>query len=254
MMRKASSESPDNPAAAGAGVEPADPPTEERLYLRAARKIAAMIVETGLEPGQRLPSEADLAETLHVSRATVREAVVALDVSGVVQLRRSASATVRDPSARLIDGAFRREGGPFEILKVRRLIEPEAAQLAAQKATRDDCDAMEAAIERMLDENQAGFRTEHGDRDFHLEIAKASGNSVLAGVIADLWRMRQQGRLWSILDNLTDISVRRSRAVYEHMRILEAIRAKAPERAAEAMGAHIDTTYQSVLLSFAVED
>lgn len=253
-MRKAEVRLSDNSDARSSQDRKADAPSEERLYLKAARRIAALIAEARLEPGARLPSEADLAETLHVSRATIREAVVALDVSGVVRLRRNASAVVRDPTARLIDTAFHREGGPFEILSVRRLIEPESARLAAEKATPAECDAMEAAIERMLDENQAGFQTEHGDRDFHLEIAKAAGNSVLAGVVSDLWRMRQQGRLWSILDQLSDIATRRSRAVYEHMRILEAIRARAPERAAEAMTAHIDTTYQSVMLTVGPEE
>lgn len=231
--------SSDNPSRIAAG-------RDARLYVPVAQAIVELIAAHGLQQGDRLPAEADLARRLAVSRATLREAIVALDVSGIVRLRRGASAVVNDPSAHLANGRTRQEGSPFEILDVRLMLEPEAARLAAEQADAAACDRIEAAIERLIGETRAGRLTVSADRDFHVGVAEASGNSVLAELVGDVWRMRVLVGLWPRLDQTQSSVAHRSRAVFQHMRILEAIRARDPQRAAAAMRSHIETTREMV--------
>lgn len=226
-------------AETGAETDAERPPAQERLYAVTAERIVAYIAASGLERGDRLPSEKELSEMLAVSRPTIREAVVALEVAGALELRRNVGAVIRRAGARLPRRLTETEPGPFELLDIRQQLEPWAARLAAEHATPEHCAAMEAAIERMASETRAGVTTEYGDRDFHLEIARASGNSALPEIISTLWAARTEGMLWQQLERQTDISGERTRAVFDHMRILAAIREKDGEKAEKAMRAHL---------------
>ncbi len=212
---------------------------DERLYVRTSREIRAYLRASGIGEGARLPSETELSRILGVSRATVREAIVALEVSGVLAVRRNVGAVVLNLDSELQVQAISSEAGPFEQVQVRTLLEPEAARLAAINRTPEQCDRMENAIEMMVNENQAGFASEDGDMQFHLAIASASGNSLLASHIESLWEMRHQGKLWPQLQRSVDISTMRTRAVFQHMRILESIRSKNAEGAKQAMAQHL---------------
>ncbi len=223
---------PDN--AAGGGERPA-----RRLYAEAAEGIRRLMRARGLGKGERLPSEMELATALDVSRATVREALVALEVSGAIAVRRNAGAVVVDPTRSLPNRVTGREGGPYEQLEVRVLVEPQAAMLAAHNRTPEACAAMERALERMRGKPEISDELEYGDRDFHLEIARASSNSVLFSTIEALWRMRTQGKLWLQLQSQADMADRRWRAIRDHERILSAIRAGDPAAAQAAMLVHL---------------
>ena len=107
----------------------------ERLYVRVARRIADLVARGEVQPGDKLPSERDLAEMLKVSRPTIREAMIALEVSGLIEVRTGSGIYVRahpDPSLDLVrdDGI-----GPFDILELRLMVEPDAAALAAERMT-----------------------------------------------------------------------------------------------------------------------
>ncbi len=222
-------------------VETGEERPARRLYAEAAERIRQLMAERKLMPGDRLPTEMELAALLDVSRATVREALVALEVSGVLVMRRNAGAIVRDPERRLSLMVMVREGGPFEQIEVRRMVEPQAAMLAAQYRTKANLDAMERALDRMHVENRTGYLSEEGDRGFHLEIARASGNSVLLGTVEDLWRMRSEGQLWPQVQRRVDFDISRPKAEREHARILAAIRGGDPAGAQAAMTVHLAT-------------
>ncbi|MCI4661365.1 MAG: FCD domain-containing protein [Neomegalonema sp.] len=230
---------------------------EERLFMDVAKRILEEVQKRGLTSGDRLIPEIELAQLLSVSRATVREAIVALDVMGIVRVRRGASAVILTPNASLVsvtaqqDPHLAQAWSPVQIQHARILLEPEAASLAARHASEDDCAAMESAVERSLTEQKKGFMSEFGDRDFHLIIAKASHDSVLHRLCRDLWTMRraQAPALAGMSKDQVEqlLQERRTRSVFEHMRILDAIRAKDPERAAQAMRDHIETTTRDLL-------
>lgn len=212
---------------------------DERLYVKISRAIKDLLLFRNIEEGDRLPSETELSKALGVSRATVREAIVALEVSGVLVVKRNVGAVVLNLSEELQTQTITLEAGPFEQIQVRILLEPEAARLAAIHRTTSQCDRMEKAIEMMVGENQAGFETEEGDMQFHMIIAKASKNSLLKSHIESLWEMRHHGKLWPQLQQSVDLNTTRTRAVFHHMRILECIRSQDPERAKQAMMEHL---------------
>lgn len=217
----------------------------QRLFARTAERIFLLIQERGLTAGQKLPSEAELVSLLNVSRPTIREALVALEVVGVVTVRKNVGALVGPQQYFPSSVIETDEAGPFEQLEARFALEPASAALAAQRRSDHVCDALEETIVYMLEEHAGGFQTEVGDRNFHLLIAKASGNALIERSITQLWRMRERSQLWPQLQKLVEIQKWRSKAVYEHMRILEAIRRQDTEAAQEEMLKHLESVRSS---------
>jgi len=107
-------------------------PSSQRLYVRVAERIADLINEGQVKPGDKLPSERDLAEMLKVSRPTVREAMIALEVSGVIEVRTGSGIYVAGKAGKPRHAPKDDGIGPFDLLEIRSIIEPEAAALAAQ--------------------------------------------------------------------------------------------------------------------------
>lgn len=214
-----------------------DTVAEPRLYRLVANRIQELIVEQKIKPGERLPSERDLAITLKVSRASLREALLALELGGVIEVRGGSGVYVSDApdlDAGLLEGG----PGPFEVLSARRLIESEVAAIAARVATDGAIDViLNAVLEMERDHaNQAG--KEQADRNFHMAIARATGNSALVGAMHYLWE--QRGRLWHKLKEHFETEQLRQETLTDHRRILEAIAAHDPAAARRAMRAHLE--------------
>jgi len=210
---------------------------EKRLYRVVAMRIRDLILEEKIGPGERLPSERDLATKLNVSRASLREALIALELTGFVEVRGGSGVYV---SEKLDEPAPVQEVGlgPFEVLSARRLIEPEIAAIAARVATDKAVDAILQAAADMEAHHDNKFNCEHGDREFHLSIARATGNSALVGVIEYLWD--QRGRLWHRLHEHFRTEELRKETITDHRRVVEAIVARDPVEAKRAMRAHLE--------------
>src|ERR1700756_2816229 len=157
-----------------------------RLYRQIADQIAALIEKGEYGAGQRLPPERDLAKQLGVSRPSVREALIALEVEGYVEVRVGSGVYVLGPSPAGRPATLPADSGPFELIRARWLIEGECAALAAKAATKAHVRAMEEALEQMEAERDRGTMPLAADRLFHLRIAEASGNSALALVVKTL--------------------------------------------------------------------
>jgi len=212
---------------------------EPRLYKVVADRIDALIRSENLAPGTRLPPERELATRLGVSRASLREALIALELGGRVEVRGGsgiytcASEVVQpDPKAAEIGP------GPFEVLAARRLIEPEVCAMAARVATDGAIDAILRAVEEMERNHDIYASNETADREFHLAIARASGNSALVGTIDYLWE--QRGRLWHRLKEHFQTEQLRQETLVDHRRIFVAIAGHDPAAAKSAMRAHLE--------------
>src|SRR5512145_667952 len=120
-----------------------------RLYRQIADQLAALIEGGEYAPGQRLPPERDLAKQLGVSRPSVREALIALEVEGFVEVRMGSGVYVTDRRAGPSAGGHAAEAGPFELIRARWVIESECAALAARNATKAQVKAIEEALDRM---------------------------------------------------------------------------------------------------------
>ena len=210
-----------------------------RLYRQIADQIAALIERGEYGMGQRLPPERDLARQLGVSRPSVREALIALEVEGYVEVRVGSGVYVVGPRAGSAPEALPADSGPFELIRARWLIEAECAALAAKQATKAQVRAMEEALDQMDEDCRRGSMPLAADRLFHLRIAEASGNSALALVVKTLWDQRT-GPLFLRLEHHFDTPSLWNVAIREHREIVAAIARHDAAAARAAMRRHMN--------------
>ena len=221
----------------------------KRLFQQVFDQLAELIVRGEFPLGERLPAQRDLARQLGVSRATVREAMIALELSGLVEVRVGAGIFVlRDKP--LVRGSADEEEiglGPFEILEARRTIECAVAYFAAQQIQDSDIAELEQALAVMEEEHRTGFKTEVGDRGFHVGIARATRNSALVRTVESLWDLKYRAPMWAKLHERVRASLLRPRALSDHWDILEALRRRDPQGARDAMDAHLVQVAEDLL-------
>lgn len=212
-----------------------------RLYRMIADQIAEKIRAGNFAPRARLPSERELAEQLQVSRASIREALIALELEGYVDVRVGAGvfvSTTPTPVVKLRPPLHTEpltDIGPFDLLETRLLLEPECAALAAQMALPEEITAIEQAHAAM---SQGGVASEH-DHAFHMAIASACGNAALASAIAHIWQLSMRSPIFSRLDKHFVTRKVWQKAEIEHGRILAAIVGRDPLGARHAMHDHL---------------
>jgi GntR family transcriptional regulator, uxu operon transcriptional repressor len=203
--------------AAAAPAGPEDGPLELRPYQLVAERVRQFVRNAGIPAGGRLPAERILASMLGVSRASLREALIALELGGFIDVRGGSGlylGAAPDSAARVPEAG----PGPFEVLSARRLIEPEAAAMAARVATEAAIDALRAAAAELERHQHDKAGCERADRAFHRAIARATGNSALLGVVEYLWD--QRGRLTFALEELFETEEQRKEAQSDHWRIV----------------------------------
>jgi len=210
-----------------------------RLYRQIADQIAALIERGEYAAGARLPPERDLARQLGVSRPSVREALIALEVEGYVEVRVGSGVYVIGPAPALRSPPLPADSGPFELIRARWLIEAECAALAAKEATKTQIRSMEEALDQMESERERGVMPLSSDRLFHLRIAEASGNSALALVVKTLWDQRT-GPLFLRLEHHFDTPELWGVAIKEHREIVAAIARHDAAAARAAMRGHMN--------------
>src|SRR5260221_542041 len=155
---------------------------DRRLYRQIADQLTRLITSGEFRRGERLPSERDLAVQLGVSRPSVREALIALEIQGLVEVRVGAGIFVAR-SERPATVPINEGQGPFELLRARWLIEGEIAALAAREATKADLALVRTAVETMQQLANKNQETVAADRDFHLRVAAAAHNGELLSVV-----------------------------------------------------------------------
>jgi len=209
-----------------------------RLYRQIADQIAALVEKGEYAPGGRLPPERDLARQLGVSRPSVREALIALEVEGYVEVRVGSGVYVQGARPQAKTVALSSDTGPFELIRARWLIEGECAALAARHATKAQVRAMGQALAVMESDRIRGDPLA-SDRLFHLRVAEGCGNSALALVVQVLWDQRM-GPLFLRLEHHFDSPGLWGAAVKEHREVLAAIRKRDAAGARAAMRRHMN--------------
>jgi DNA-binding FadR family transcriptional regulator len=213
-----------------------------RLYRQIADQIRSLIRSGEFAPGSRLPPERDLAKQLGVSRPSVREALIALEVEGLVEVRIGSGiyvlgdgrAGAKEPEA---------AAGPFELLRARYVIESECAALAAKSAKKGQLAAIEEALDQMERELSGEKPPLDGDRIFHLRIAEATGNGALVAVVKMLWEERT-GALYQQLEHHYDSPQLWTTAIAEHRAVFNAIASRDTAAARAAMQRHLNQAYK----------
>jgi hypothetical protein len=216
----------------------------QRLYRQIAEQLRALIQSGEFVAGERLPAERDLAQQLGVSRPTVREALIALEVEGVIEVHTGSGIYVcekRKPARK--KSYVNEDWGPLEVMSARLLIEAEIAGLAAIHATRQDMQNIAQALHQMKKEAASGQVPRHGDEAFHMAIAQACGNSVLIDTLTRYWQARN-GPLFQRLGEHFENAVSWGQAITEHERIYQAIRERNSTAAKRAMQHHLKQAHK----------
>lgn len=220
-------------------LRPVDTPPAYAAVVERVRRAVALGV---LLPGERLPAERALAEGLGVSRVTVREALRVLQGEGLLTTRRGSTGTVVSPTAAALDSAVgdeeyaRRLGDVFEL---RLAVEAMGAGLAAQRGTPDDLavlDSCQQALTASADVH--AFR--RADSEFHLALARMSGNALLVQVTEDL-----RAAAFARLDR-DDLAVIHESTIRGHAAVIAAVRARDAAAASVAMTAHVEEARREV--------
>ena len=219
-----------------------------RLYLQVAEQLQKLIEDGVLPEGGRLPSERELANRFGVSRPTVREAMIALEIAGLVEVRSGSGVYVLDSGGTPRKLADTQEPGPFEILEARKLVEAETCALAAERISAEQLQQLERLLEEMVAENSEEAITERADEKFHCLIAEAAGNSALAASITWLWQLRNQSEISTHFHRrVREEGVRPILA--DHQEIFEALCARDPEASRAAMSSHLQRVIDHLLES-----
>lgn len=223
--------------------------TNDRLYQDLARALIGELAVGRYPVGSRLPAERDLAVRFNVSRPTVREAIIALEVQGLVEVRIGSGAYVlRLPGNEDAPGF---NITAFELTEARLLFEGEAAALAATQVTDEDVAEIDRLVQEIAAENRELNGDEKADRAFHLAIAEATRNKAVYNTIEQLWDLRASSPEAALL-HAKARGANVKPVVEEHAAVVAALRARDPVAARAAMRAHLAAVLEGLL--FATEE
>lgn len=233
--------------------EPVQPDFEvvrrQKVYEAVAEQIERLILKK-LKPGDKLPSERELAEMLQVSRSSIRDAIRGLELMGLVEPRQGAGTIVRELSAETLVNPFanalkRRHELVSELLDFRKMLEPPLAARAATHASPEEISEMEEILQRQeakLSDDETSIAE---DAEFHYSVALASGNSVVLKVLDILMDLLRETRERSL-----QVKGRPEKSLAGHRRVLAAIKRHDAEAARDAMRRHIEDVEEIVLDKF----
>ena len=228
-------------------VEPTS--SQPRLYMIIAGKLMADLKSGKYPLGGKLPAERELAAQYDVSRPVVREAIIALEVRGLVEVKVGSGVYVRGLPDQGETPSYNVTA--IEITEARLLIEAEAAALAATQITDKELAELEKLVDRIEAENKDPRGTEKADWAFHLAIARASRNNALLEAVERLWQLRSVSPEAALLHEKAR-SANIKPVVDEHSAIVGALKQRDPSAARGAMRAHLSQVLDSLL--FATEE
>jgi GntR family transcriptional repressor for pyruvate dehydrogenase complex len=217
----------------------------DKVYEGVAKQIERLILKK-LQPGDKLPSERELVETLGVSRSSIRDAIRSLELMGMVEPRQGAGTIVREMSSEslgnpLSNALRHKEELIGELLDFRKMLEPQLAARAATQVSPGQISEMEQILRRQEAKLRAGETTVVEDSEFHYAIALAAGNSVVLKVLDTLMDLLRDSRQRSL-----QVEGRPQKSLGAHRRILAAIKRRDAKGAETAMWQHIENVRQIV--------
>lgn len=219
-------------------------------------QIEQVILSGQLQPGDRLPSERELAEQFGLSRMTIRDALRILESTGFIEIKLGAGggAFIREPNFDPLSNSLSsmlkfKKATILELAEARKIVETATAELAAQRATAEDLEALRLAVESAKQAYESGDSnyTPQYSVDFHAALAQAAKNYVL-----DLTVNSFRTLFYEVLEQLLPTSDMAERAIRDHWAIYKAIEARDSERARQLMTEHLgyfETKVQAFLKS-----
>ena len=228
----------------------------KRLYQEVGLALKKRISDGEFSVGQKLPAEREIAETMSVSRSVVREALIMLELQKIVNVRKGSGVYVTHlPNAESssqsslsahCENAYD-DVGPFESLQARQLLESRIAEFAATQITKNDIAKLRQALQ-IERENLNGNKKEYdGDEMFHMAIADATQNSVLSGMVRDLWKQRNSSLMWRQLHLHVKSDDYRELWLEDHKKILASLQLRDAAGARDSMWQHLENVKLTLL-------
>lgn len=215
----------------------------KRLYEQVAEQIEALIRDQQLPAGSKLPSEREFAEQLGVSRPSLREAMIALETLGLVEVKVgdgtfvATRLPIRSDFSLVVDADL--GPGLHEQFEARRAVEVTCAALAARRATPEQIDELEQSVVRMAGQIEAAVNPMDSHRQFHECLARASGNMIFEKAVSDLWDLRHQP-MWDLLRQKVEHPESWAAGLAFRRKLVEAIRRRDEVAARTAMEEHFN--------------
>jgi DNA-binding FadR family transcriptional regulator len=216
------------------------PIASKRLYQQISDLLRQSIDDGTFAVGSYLPPERELAEQLRVSRTSVREALIALEVEGRVSVKVGAGVQVLAPPPRTARPLAEPEApiGPLDVLDARLVVEPETAALAATNARAEDVARLQDWCARLARDYRQDSRTHDADRGFHMDIARISGNAALETLVGMLWDQRRSA-LQRRFETIFATPEGYEATERDHAAIVNAIQSRDARAARDAMRNHL---------------
>ncbi|MBJ2357310.1 FadR/GntR family transcriptional regulator [Sphaerochaeta sp. S2] len=222
-----------------------EPIKTKKIYTLIMQQIQDLIDEKQLKPGDRLPSERDLATALSVSRASVRQAITALATKGLLTVQQGDGTYVTTPSMKadaleaLSEQLVDQQISPNEIVETRLLIECECARLCAMRATPEICDQLESLLEHNREARGERASLETMNRDLHDMIALGAQNKALQRIMSDIWTLMNENMWYFLKQKSNDRNMVVEKHLRQHREIVDAIKAHDPQLAKKKMREHL---------------
>jgi GntR family uxuAB operon transcriptional repressor len=238
--------------------------TNGRRYVAIGNSIRNELLSNNYQIGDRLPTERDIAEQYGVSRTVIREAIIMLELEGLVEVRKGSGVYLvanivqnrSEPNTPFTEAALSQQNdiGPFEMLQGRQLIESNLAEFAALNVTKSEIMAMRQVLKKEKQLVEAGLPSDDLDKQFHIQIAQASKNSLLIEICEAMWERREASAMWKQLHSRIDSTNYRLKWLDDHSAILTAMQRKDAAEAKRAMWQHLENVKQVLLKYSDVED
>jgi DNA-binding FadR family transcriptional regulator len=215
------------------------PIKKAKVYEEIVAKIKDMVEKGRFKSGDQLPVERELAEVFRVSRSSVREALRSLESQGFIESRQGDGTYIaRQPVESLVrplaSVILTEKDDQMELFEMRRMIEPDLAYLAAERATEEEIAMMEKVLTLQQEQIDRGDFETDVDRNFHYIMARAARNKALLRITDNIIDLLAESR-----DQYLQVEGRPQKSILRHREVLEAIRARDPERAEKCMLEHL---------------
>ncbi|MGX9417411.1 FCD domain-containing protein [Vibrio sp. RC27] len=228
----------------------------KRLYQEVGAALKERISAGEFAVGDKLPPEREISEMMTVSRSVVREALIMLEIQGIVNVRKGSGVyVIRIPTERTHSQSRKEEDcddvnddvGPFEMLQARQFLESRIAEFAARQITKNDISKLRHSLELERINLENDRKDYDGDEMFHIAIADATQNSVLSDMVRDLWVRRNNSPMWQQLHKHISNENYRKRWLHDHELILASLQRRDPAGARDAMWQHLENVKQTLL-------
>jgi len=222
-----------------------EPIKTKKIYTLIMQQIQDLIEGNQLKPGDRLPSERELATALSVSRASVRQAITALSTKGILTVQQGDGTYVTTPTMRsdalaeLSLQLVEQQISPNEIIETRILIECECARLCALRATPEFCEKLETLLEHNRESLGTSVSLEQMNTDLHNMIALGAKNKALLRIMSDIWALMNENMWYFLKNKSNDRTSEIEKHLRQHVEIVEAIKSNNPLLAQEKMREHL---------------